>query len=162
MLIERKVPPRFAALRAKPPLFWVKTAVILAATSYLAWLSFTHAVANATWDRNPDTALYYVPDHPLALSRKADELFAQRQDPATLAKVEAMARQSLRGGALNPVAIRLLGYVAEALFLVTVWGRQKFMCIVLGHRGSPASKNGDLRLERSINRARLRRRVRST
>ncbi len=50
----------------------------------------------------------------LALSRKADELFAAKQDPATLAKVEAMAKQSLRGGALNPVAIRLLGYVADA------------------------------------------------
>lgn len=114
MSIKAKVPPRFVALRAKPPLFWVKIIVVLVATTYLAWLSFIHAVANAAWDRNPDTALYYVPDHPLALSRKADELFAQRQDPATLAKVEAMARQSLRGGALNPAAIRLLGYVADA------------------------------------------------
>lgn len=82
-------------------------------TGYLAWLSFIHAVANITWDRNPDVALRYVPDHPLALSRKADEMFAEKQDPATLAKVEAMAKQSLRGGALNPVAIRLLGYVAD-------------------------------------------------
>jgi hypothetical protein len=40
-------------------------------------------------------------------------LFAEKQDPATLARVEAMAKQSLRGGALNPVAIRLLGYVAD-------------------------------------------------
>ncbi len=114
MSIERKVPSRFAALGARPPLFWIKLVAILAATTYLAWLSFIHAVASITWRQNPDTALYYVPDHPLALSRKADELFAQRQDPATLAKVEAMAKQSLRGGALNPVAIRLLGYVADA------------------------------------------------
>ncbi len=111
---KRKGPSRFAALSAKPPLFWVKIVVISVATAYLAWLSFIHAVANITWDQNPDLALSYVPDHPLALSRKADELFAQKQDPATLAKVEAMAKQSLRGGALNPVAIRLLGYVADA------------------------------------------------
>ena len=110
---KRKGPARFAALRAKPPLFWLKTTVILVVTAYLAWLSFIHAVANITWDRNPDIALQYVPDHPLALSRKADEMFAAKQDPATLAKVEAMAKQSLRGGALNPVAIRLLGYVAD-------------------------------------------------
>ena len=110
---KRKGPSRFAALRTKPPLFWVKIVVITVATLYLAWLSFIHAVANITWDRNPDIALQYVPDHPLALSRKADELFAAKQDPATLAKVEAMAKQSLRGGALNPVAIRLLGYVAD-------------------------------------------------
>ena len=110
---KRKGPSRFAALRTKPPLFWVKITVISVVTAYLAWLSFIHAVANITWDQNPDVALSYVPDHPLALSRKADELFAEKQDPATLAKVEAMAKQSLRGGALNPVAIRLLGYVAD-------------------------------------------------
>lgn len=105
--------PRFAALRAKSPLFWAKLVVIFSITGYLAWLSFIHAVANVTWQQNPDMALSYVPDHPLALSRKADELFAEKQDPATLAKVEAMAKESLRGGALNPVAIRLLGYVAD-------------------------------------------------
>lgn len=110
---KRKAPPRFSALRAKPPLFWVKLLGILSVSGYLAWLSFIHAVANITWQQNPDMALRFVPDHPLALSRKADELFAAKQDPATLAKVEAMAKQSLRGGALNPVAIRLLGYVAD-------------------------------------------------
>jgi hypothetical protein len=110
---KRKSPSRFAALRAKPPLFWVKIVVIFSATGYLAWLSFIHAVANVTWQENPDMALRFVPDHPLALSRKADELFAAKQDAATLVRVEAMAKQSLRGGALNPVAIRLLGYVAD-------------------------------------------------
>lgn len=110
---KRKAPSRFAALRAKPPLFWVKLVVISAVTICLAWLSFIHAVANVTWQQNPDIALRFVPDHPLALSRKADELFAEKQDPATLARVEAMAKESLRGGALNPVAIRLLGYVAD-------------------------------------------------
>jgi hypothetical protein len=111
---KRKGPSRFATLKAKPPFFWIKNGLIIVVTIWLAWLSFIHAVANITWDQNPDIALYYVPDHPLALSRKADELFAAKQDPATLAKVEAMAKQSLRGGALNPVAIRLLGYVADA------------------------------------------------
>jgi len=110
---KRKGNPRFATLRAKSPLYWAKVVVIISITGYLAWLSFIHAVANITWQQNPDMALSYVPDHPLALSRKADELFAEKQDPATLAKVEAMAKQSLRGGALNPVAIRLLGYVAD-------------------------------------------------
>nr|WP_315458708.1 hypothetical protein [uncultured Sphingorhabdus sp.] len=110
---KRKGPSRFAALKAKPPFFWIKNGLIIVVTLWLAWLSFIHAVANITWDRDPDVALRYVPDHPLALSRKADELFAEKQDPATLAKVEAMAKESLRGGALNPVAIRLLGYVAD-------------------------------------------------
>jgi hypothetical protein len=110
---KRKGTSRLSALRAKPPLFWIRTALICLVGGYLAWLSFIHAVANVTWQQNPDMALRFVPDHPLALSHKADELFAEKQDPATLAKVEAMARESLHGGALNPVAIRLLGYVAD-------------------------------------------------
>ena len=114
MLVKFKWLSQFATLRARPTSFWCKFVAIVVPTFYLTWLSFNHAVANITWVRNPDIALYYVPDHPLALSRKADELFARNQDPATLAKVEAMAKQSLRGGTLNPVAIRLLGYVADA------------------------------------------------
>lgn len=110
---KHKGDSRFSALRTKTPFYWAKLVVIISVTGYLAWLSFIHAVANITWQQNPDLALSYVPDHPLALSRKADELFAENQDPATLAKVEAMAKQSLKGGALNPVAIRLLGYVAD-------------------------------------------------
>ncbi len=104
---------RFASLRAKSPFYWVKLVVWFSLVGYVAWLSFIHAVANITWQQNPDVALRFVPNHPLALSRKADELFSQSQSPATLKKVEAMAKESLRGGALNPVAIRLLGYVAE-------------------------------------------------
>jgi hypothetical protein len=111
---KRKSNSRFGALRAKPPLYWLKFVTIFSLTGYLAWLSFIHAVANVTWQQNPDMALRFVPDHALALSRKADELFAAKQDAQTLAKVESMAKQSLRGGALNPVAIRLLGYVADA------------------------------------------------
>ena len=110
---KRKGNGRFAALRAKSPVYWVKFVAWFSLVGYVAWLSFIHAVANVTWQQNPDMALRFVPDHPLALSRKADELFAEKQDPATLAKVEAMAKESLRGGALNPVAIRLLGYVAD-------------------------------------------------
>ena len=106
---KRKAPPRFAAVRAKPPLFWVKLVSIASVTGYIAWLSFIHAVANITWQQNPDMALRFVPDHPLALSRKADELFAAKQDPATLAKVEAMAKQSLRGGGVEPCGDPFVG-----------------------------------------------------
>lgn len=110
---KHKGPSRFAALRAKPPLYWIKLTAWFSFVGYIAWLSFIHALANIVWQQNPDMALRFVPDHPLALSRKGDELFSQSQSPATVAKVEAMAKQSLRGGALNPVAIRLLGYVAD-------------------------------------------------
>lgn len=110
---KRKGSPRLAALRAKSPLYWLKFAAWFLLVGYIAWLSFIHSLASITWKQNPDIALRFVPDHPLALSRKADEMFSRSQSEATLVKVEAMAKQSLRGGALNPVAVRLLGYIAD-------------------------------------------------
>ena len=50
----------------------------------------------------------------VALATKADELLLAKQDPKTLARVEEMARRSLRAQALNPTAVRILGYVADA------------------------------------------------
>jgi tetratricopeptide (TPR) repeat protein len=102
------------ALRVKSPLFWVKFIAWFSLVGYVAWLSAIHAIANTTWQQNPDLALRFVPDHPLALSLKADIQFMESQSPASLNKVEAMAKRSLMGQPLNAVAVRLLGYVADA------------------------------------------------
>ncbi len=63
---------------------------------------------------NPDIALRFNPNEPVALATKADLLFLKSQDPKTLTRVEALAKQSLRAQALNPTAVRILGYVADA------------------------------------------------
>ncbi len=111
---KRKGNPRFEALRAKPPLYWVKFIALFSLTGFVAYQSAAHAIANIAWQQNPELALRFVPDHPLALSLKADIQFMESQSPESLAKVEKWAKQSLRGQALNPVAVRLLGYVADA------------------------------------------------
>ena len=111
---KRKGNSRFGALRAKPPLYWVKFVVLFSLVGFAAYQSAAHAIANIAWQKNPDLALRFVPDHPLALSLKADIQFMESQSPASLSKVEAMAKRSLKGQPLNAVAIRLLGYVADA------------------------------------------------
>lgn len=111
---KRKNSSQFDALRAKTPLHWAKFVLFFSAVGYVAYLSAISAIADIAWQQNPDLALRFVPDHPLALSLKADMQFMESQSPASLNKVEAMAKQSLKGQPLNAVAVRLLGYVADA------------------------------------------------
>ncbi len=111
---KRKGNPSIQALRAKPPLYWVKFVAYFSLVGFVAYQSAAHAIANIAWQQNPDLALRFVPDHPLALSLKADIQFMESQSPESLAKVEKWSKQSLRGQPLNAVAVRLLGYVADA------------------------------------------------
>lgn len=111
---QRKNTSRFKALFTKPPLYWLKSAAYISVFGFFVYQSTAHAIANIAWQQNPDLALRFVPDHPLALSLKADIQFMKSQSPASLNKVEAMAKQSLKGQPLNAVAVRLLGYVADA------------------------------------------------
>jgi hypothetical protein len=103
----------FAGLSTSPA-FWLKCGALSLIAGYLAFQSATHAIANIAWQQNPELALRFVPDHPFALSLKADLQFAQSQSAASLATVEKLARQSLKAEPLNAVAVRLLGYVADA------------------------------------------------
>lgn len=111
---KRRRHSRFDALRAKPPLYWLKFVVFFSLVGFVGYQSAIHAVANIVWQQNPDLALRLVPDHPLALSLKADVQFMESQQPASLNTVETMAKHSLKGQLLNPVAVRLLGYVADS------------------------------------------------
>ena len=111
---KKKLNARFEALRAKHPLYWLKFLVFFSLVGFVGYQSAIHAIANIVWQQNPDLASRLVPGHPLALSLKADVQFVESQQPASLDKVEKMAAQSLEGQLLNPVAVRLLGYVADA------------------------------------------------
>ena len=97
----------------KSPIFWLKCGILILIAVFLAFQATKHAVANVAWQQNPDLALRFNPDHAFALSLNADLLFADSQTPATLEKVETLARQSLKVEPLNAVALRLLGYVAD-------------------------------------------------
>ena len=111
---KRKSNSRFDALLTKPPLYWIKLVTFFLLVGFVAYKASIHAMANIAWQQNPDLALRFMPDHPLALSLKADIQFMDSQSPTSLNKVEAMAKQSLQVQPLNAVAVRLLGYVADA------------------------------------------------
>ena len=111
---KRKSNSRFDALLTKPPLYWIKFVTFFLLVGFVAYKASIHAIANIAWQQNPDLALRFMPDHPLALSLKADIQFMDSQSPTSLNQVEAMAKQSLQVQPLNAVAVRLLGYVADA------------------------------------------------
>ena len=104
---------RFNALRAKPAAYWLKFVGFFSLVGFLGYQSAAHSIANIVWQQNPGLALQFAHDHPLALSLKADMQFLDSQNPDSLLKVEAIARQSLKGQPLNAVAVRLLGYFAD-------------------------------------------------
>lgn len=96
------------------PQRWAYIVVVAIVTTVLAYHAATFSITMIARRHNPDLALRINPDEPVALATKADELLLAKQDPKTLARVEALAKKSLRAQALNPTAMRILGFVADA------------------------------------------------
>ncbi len=77
-----------------------------------AWLIFALAVSGITRVKSPEIALMFVPADSTALAERADQLLlANLQSPPPLVRELALA--SLRGQAINPKALRILGFYAD-------------------------------------------------
>jgi tetratricopeptide (TPR) repeat protein len=87
--------------------------VILAAFGLVGALgAFALAVSGVTRVKNPAAALALMPNEGTALATRADQLFfANPQKPPREAR--AMAAAALRQQAINPKALRLLGYYSD-------------------------------------------------
>lgn len=93
-------------------LVW-RALAILPITAVGAWLAFSLAVSGVTRKRDPQTALKFVPMEATALAGRADQLlFAALKAPSR--EVRALAVEALRQQAINPPALRALGYYASA------------------------------------------------
>ena len=111
----KKYKKQFSMARQKSRLSWysVYLFVFLALIGCLTFASTMNAIGNIARRQNPTVALRFVPDEPVALSFKADQLFASSQNSEDLKKVEKLAKQSLIIYPLNATALRLLGWVAD-------------------------------------------------
>lgn len=89
-------------------------ALILAAAGLTgAWFAMALAISGVARTHNPDTALKFVPGEATALAALADrQLAADPQKPAD--QVRTTAIEALRQQALNPRALRVLGYYFTA------------------------------------------------
>jgi tetratricopeptide (TPR) repeat protein len=76
-------------------------------------LSFMLAVSGVARTKAPHVALAMIPGESMALSMRADQMFfANANDPSP--RLANFAKAAVEQQALNPQAVRLLGYMADA------------------------------------------------
>ena len=91
----------------------VRRAALVLATIAMSYAAFANAVAEVASGGNPDLALRFVPSHALALATKADLLIAADMSLDDLREAEALAQLSIESQAVNPRALKVLGYVRD-------------------------------------------------
>jgi tetratricopeptide (TPR) repeat protein len=105
----KKTNPALAALRSVG-LFRIITFSILGLIG--AWFATTLALSGVTRIKAPQSALLFMPRESTALAARADLLFfANPQQPPEAVRMLSLA--ALREQAINPRALRLLGYYAD-------------------------------------------------
>lgn len=77
------------------------------------WLSVLLAVSGVTRTKNPEIAIKVVPIESNALANRADHIFFKNSTKPS-STVTQLARKALEQQAINPKAVRLLGYAADA------------------------------------------------
>jgi tetratricopeptide (TPR) repeat protein len=88
--------------------------VIFGCAAALALSAALNAFVNVAERGNPSLALQLDPDNPVALAARGDIAWTEEKSAVNDQNIKKMARQSLRGLALNPKAIRLLGFAHDA------------------------------------------------
>jgi hypothetical protein len=91
----------------------LRLALVLVLVLAGGYLAFALSVAGVARSRQPALALQFAPREAEALSKQADLYFATNPQHPPQA-VGALATRSLRAQAINPRALRLLGYVENA------------------------------------------------
>lgn len=99
--------------KSRPAWYWPSLLVLIALVGFVAFSATLDAIGNIARRQNPSMALKFVPDEPVALSFKADQLFASSRSSEDLKQVEKWAKQSLVIYPLNATALRLMGWLAD-------------------------------------------------
>lgn len=100
----------FSGLR---PAQWARIVLLGALGLAGAWLAITLTLSGIARVKQPEIALRFMPGEAVALAGRADQLFfAKPADPP--AAVATYARAALRAQAINPKALRVLGYYADS------------------------------------------------
>jgi hypothetical protein len=91
----------------------IKAFAIFAVCAVLAVASGRTSVVAISRVQSPSIALGLTPDDPGALVQQADLALAKSPTPETMDLASGLAQRSLIGLALNPRAVRILGYAAS-------------------------------------------------
>ena len=78
------------------------------------WLSFSLALSGVMRNKNPAVALKFMPEESGALAARADHIYFENpKNPPAAGRI--LAINALRAQAINPRALRVLGYYEEAI-----------------------------------------------
>lgn len=110
-MARKKNENRFLGVIKAIGLVRILTALAIALVG--GWLALALAVSGITRSKSPQVALMFMPGESNALGNRADQLFLTNptNPPAVITQ---LARNALEHQAVNPKALRLLGYNAEA------------------------------------------------
>lgn len=96
------------------PLSIAKAAILGIGSLGLAWGAGTHAIGMIARTKNPELALKAVPHEPVALAMLAEIKLTEAKTAAQANVSGELAMESLRAQALNPRALRVVGFVNDA------------------------------------------------
>jgi hypothetical protein len=100
---------------SKRSILTVWRVLVVVSCVLLAWLSFASAVVHIVRESNPTAALKLVANDPVALSGRAESALASATSSALVSgDVKNLVLESLRFQAINPRALRQLGFIADA------------------------------------------------
>jgi hypothetical protein len=91
----------------------IRIGVFVVAAGLLGWGALANAVIGVAARHNPSVALQFDSNDAVSLATLASQKLTENPASIDVAAVDKAARQSLGAQALNPVALTLLGYVAD-------------------------------------------------
>ncbi len=114
-----------------------KIAVLSIIGLVASYYALAIAVSGITRSKMPETALQFLPSDSVALAARADRLFFAKPDNPP-SDVRNLAVAALRNQAINPKALRLLGFFADAQGEDALAERYIRMASRLSRRDAPA------------------------
>jgi len=105
---------RLAGGSPRPPARRALDIAIVLVGLFLAWGAFVNALSNVAKEIAPETVLGIAHDDSGARSAQAARLSGRLDEPGVRARIADLVRGSLAYDIVNPRAIRVLGFVADA------------------------------------------------
>lgn len=108
------IDPRVTGRSLRSPIRRALDIAIILVGLFLAWGAFVNALSNIAKDVAPATVLGIAPDDAGARSAEASLLLDRLDEPGVRARIADLVQGSLAYDIVNPRAIRILGFVADA------------------------------------------------
>lgn len=111
-----------ATVHVRRPFPIRRALILLPIAAIITWFAFALALSGIARKTDPQLALEFMPNEATALATRADQLLFATPESASSPnpEVKALALEALRQQAINPPALRALGYQASTIGQVSL------------------------------------------